>query len=248
MANIHSSIQFALVNIPVLLNPIIKNNDTSFNQLHKKCGERIRYVKYCPHCKTKINEQDIIKGYPYVDDDYITFKKEELDLLKPKNEKEIEIISFVPLESIDPIYFEKSYDINPEGKGKAYHLFCEALKKCKLVALAKTVIGSKFYYCILRFTEQNIVLTTLYFEEEIYVQKDSNDYKVNQKELDLAIQLIRSLKGKFEPTKYIDEYQENIKKAIDDKMKGKAIKKTKSKSKKQINDLMEALEKSLKKK
>lgn len=248
MADIHSSIQFALVNIPVLLNPIIKNNDTSFNQLHKKCGERIRYVKYCPHCKTKINEQDIIKGYSYVEDDYITFKKEELDLLKPKNEKEIEIISFVPLESIDPIYFEKSYDINPEGKGKAYYLFCEALKKCKLVALAKTVIGSKFYYCILRFTEQNIVLTTLYFEEEIHVQKDSKDYEVNQKELDLAIKLITSLEGKFEPNKYIDEYQENIRKAIEDKMKGKTIKKTKSKSKKQINDLMEALEKSLKKK
>lgn len=248
MADIHSSIQFALVNIPVLLNPIIKNNDTSFNQLHKKCGERIRYVKYCPHCKTKINEQDIIKGYSYVEDDYITFKKEELDLLKPKNEKEIEIISFVPLESIDPIYFEKSYDINPEGKGKAYYLFCEALKKCKLVALAKTVIGSKFYYCILRFTEQNIVLTTLYFEEEIHVQKDSKDYEVNQKELDLAIKLITSLKGKFEPNKYIDEYQENVRKAIEDKMKGKTIKKTKSKSKKQINDLMEALEKSLKKK
>ncbi len=248
MADIHSSIQFVLVNIPVLLNPIIKNNDTSFNQLHKKCGERIRYVKYCPHCKTKINEQDIIKGYSYVEDDYITFKKEELDLLKPKNEKEIEIISFVPLESIDPIYFEKSYDINPEGKGKAYYLFCEALKKCKLVALAKTVIGSKFYYCILRFTEQNIVLTTLYFEEEIHVQKDSKDYEVNQKELDLAIKLITSLKGKFEPNKYIDEYQENIRKAIEDKMKGKTIKKTKSKSKKQINDLMEALEKSLKKK
>ncbi len=248
MANLHSSIQFALVNIPVLLNPIIKNNDTSFNQLHKKCGERIRYVKYCPHCKTKINEQDIIKGYSYVEDDYITFKKEELDLLKPKNEKEIEIISFVPLESIDPIYFEKSYDINPEGKGKAYYLFCEALKKCKLVALAKTVIGSKFYYCILRFTEQNIILTTLYFEEEIHVQKDSKDYEVNQKELDLAIKLITSLKGKFEPNKYIDEYQENIRKAIEDKMKGKTIKKTKSKSKKQINDLMEALEKSLKKK
>ena len=248
MADIHSSIQFVLVNIPVLLNPIIKNNDTSFNQLHKKCGERIRYVKYCPHCKTKINEQDIIKGYSYVEDDYITFKKEELDLLKPKNEKEIEIISFVPLESIDPIYFEKSYDINPEGKGKAYYLFCEALKKCKLVALAKTVIGSKFYYCILRFTEQNIVLTTLYFEEEIHVQKDSKDYEVNQKELDLAIELVTSLKGKFEPNKYIDEYQENIRKAIEDKMKGKTIKKTKSKSKKQINDLMEALEKSLKKK
>ena len=247
MPNIHSSINFALVNIPVIMNPIIKNNDTSFNQLHKKYNTRINYIKFCPKCKVKIKEQEIIKGYEYEKNKYIIFNKDELDKLKPENEKEIDIISFVPLKDIDPIYFEKSYDIDAEGKGKAYYLFCEALKKSKLVALAKTVIGNKFYYCILRFNNQNIIMTTLYFQEEVNIKKDDINHKVTEKELDLAIKLIESLKGKFEPNKYKDEYQNNLKEAIDNKIDGKNIKRTKKKNKKQINDLMEALEKSLKK-
>lgn len=247
MPNIHSSINFALVNIPIKMNPVIRNNDNAFNQLHTKCNHRIKYIKYCSTCKKEIKENEIIKGYEYEPNKYITFKKEELDKLKPENEKEIEIISFVPLSSIDPVYFEKTYDLDAEGKGKAYYLFCEALKKTKLVALAKTVIGSKFYYCILRFNNQNIIMTTLYFNEEVNINKDDS-IKVNEKELDLAVQLINSLKGKFEPEKYKDEYQDNIKKAIEGKIKGKSVKGTKKKNKKQISDLMEALEKSLKEK
>jgi len=248
MPNIHSSINFGLVNIPIVMNPIIKNNDSSFNQLHEKCKSRINYIKYCPTCKTKIKETEIIKGYEYKKDKYIVFKKEELNKLKPENEKEIDIISFVPLKDIDPIYFEKSYDIDAEGKGKAYFLFCEALKRSKLVALAKTVIGNKFYYCILRFNNQNIIMTTLYFQEEVNIRKDEVNHKVSDAEIDLAIKLITSLKGKFEPNKYKDEYQDNLKNAIEDKIDGKSVKGIKKKNKKQIDDLMEALEKSLKEK
>lgn len=248
MPNIHSSISFALVNIPVIMNPIIKNNDTSFNQLHTKCQERITYVKYCPHCKVNLKEKDIIKGYEYEDNKYITFSKEELDKLKPEQDKEIDIVSFVPLSEIDPMYFEKSYILETEGKGKAYNLFCEALKRSKLVAVAKTVIGSKFYYCILRFFEKRIIMTTLYFEEEVMINEKNTKNEVDEKELNMAIKLIENLKGKFEPKKYKDEYQDNIRNAIDDKIDGKKISKSKKKSKKQITDLMKALEKSLKKK
>ena len=246
MTNIHSNISFGLVNIPIIENPIIKNNDTSFNQLHEKCLHRISYVKYCPHCKKNIKEKDIVKGYEYEKDKYIVFKKDELNKLKPENEKEIEIISFVQLKEIDPIYFEKSYELNFSGKGKSYFLFCEALKKTGLVALAKTVISSKFYYSILRLFENKIIMTTLFFEEEVNLNEEKIKYDVNEKELNLAIKLIESLKGKFEPKKYKDEYQENIRNAIDKKINGKTIKSTKKTSRKQINDLMEALEKSLK--
>lgn len=248
MPNIHSSISFGLVNIPIVMNPIIKNNDTSFNQLHTKCQERITYVKYCPHCKVNLKEKDIIKGYEYEDNKYITFSKEELNKLKPDQDKEIDIVSFVPLSEIDPMYFEKSYILETEGKGKAYNLFCEALKRSKLVAVAKTVIGSKFYYCILRFFEKRIIMTTLYFEEEVMLEEKNTKSEVDETELSMAIKLIENLKGSFEPEKYKDEYQDNIKNAIDDKIDGKKITKSKKKSKKQITDLMEALEKSLKKK
>lgn len=246
MPNIHSNISFGLVNIPVVMNPIIKNNDTSFNQIHKKCLNRIQYVKYCPHCKRTLKENEILKGYEYEKGEYLTFDKAELSKLKPENEKEIEIVSFVPLSQIEPSYFEKSYLLKTETKSKAYMLFCEALKKTKQVAIAKTVIGSKFYYCILRFTEYGIIMTTLFFEEEMLFPEEKATGKVNEKELELAIQLINSLKGTFEPQKYKDEYQDNIKDAIEDKLNGKEVKKQKKKPRKQVSDLMEALEKSLK--
>ncbi len=245
MANIHSNISFALVNIPVVMNQIIKNNDTSFNQLHKKCMHRIKYVKYCPVCKKDIKESDIIKGYEYERDKYLTFNKEELNELKPENEKEIEVVSFINEDEIDPSFFEKNYFLNVENKSKSYILFYEALKKTKKVALCKTIIGSKFYYCILRLNKNGIIMTTLYFLEEINIPEVDLTKEINDKELNLAIKLIDSLTGSFEPVKYKDEYQDKIKNAIDDKLDGKDIKKTKKKPRKQINDLMEALEKSL---
>lgn len=248
MPNIHSSISFALVNIPVLLNPIIKNNDTSFNQLHKKCLQRIKYVKYCPHCKKDVKENDIVKGFEFERNSYLVFSKAELDNLKPDKDKEIEVISFVKEGSVPPWYFEKSYFLNTEKKSKAYNLFYEALKKTKRVALVKTVIGPKFYYGILKLVPNGIILTTLYFEEEVRIPDKNMEVKVTNKELDLAVKLIESMDGEFKPHEYKDEYQEILKKAIDAKLDGKKITKTKSTNKKQINDLMKALEKSLKEK
>ncbi len=248
MPNIHSNISFGLVNIPIVMNPVVKNNDTSFNQLHKKCLKRIKYVKYCEHCKKEVKENEIVKGYEFEKDNYLTFEKEELDKLKPENDKEIEIVAFVDEKEVDSVYMEKSYLLTTERQTKAYDLFCEALKKVKKVAIAKTVIGSKFYYVMLRFTNYGIVMTTLFFQEEVLFPEGKSEYKVNDKELDLAVKLIAELEDKFEPEKYQDEYQNNIKKAIDDKMNGKEVKQVKKKQKEQVSDLFEALEKSLKKK
>lgn len=246
MANLKTSISFGLVNIPVVINPVIKNNDASFNQLHKKCEQRIKYVKYCPVCKTKVKQKDIIRGYEYEDNEYITISDEEFKNLQIDAEKTIEVIAFVNLKEIDPIYFEKSYVLNVPKKMKAYTLFKEALEKSKKVALAKTVIGSKFYYVILRLGEDRIIMTTLYFLEEIRLGEKEESSKVTDKELDMALKLIDNLSAKFEPEKYVDEYQDKIAKAIDAKVKGKEIKPVKGKKKKTIGNLLEALEASLK--
>ena len=241
-----TSISFGLVNIPVNINPIIKNNDISFNQLHKKCLSRIKYVKFCPHCKKEVKQSDIIKGYEYSDNNYVTITEEEFNNLKSEDEKTIEIVGFVDLKEIDPIYYEKSYVVNTNTKSKAYSLFKAALDKTKKVAIAKTVIGTKFYYVVLRLGENNILMNTLYFEEEVIIPDAIADSKFTNKELDLAIELINSLKMKFNPEELIDEYQTKIKKAIDLKIDGKTIKKSKKKQEKSIKDLMTALEMSLK--
>ena len=193
-----------------------------------------------------LKESDIVKGYQFEKDNYLVFSKTELDNLKPDWDKEIEVISFIKEGSVPPWYFEKSYFLNTEGKSKAYNLFYEALKKTKRVALVKTVIGPKFYYGILKLVDNGIILTTLYFEEEVRIPEKEMSTKITSNELDLAIKLIESMEGVFEPNKYKDEYQNRIKKAIDEKLDGKKITKTKRSNKKQINDLMKALEKSLK--
>ncbi len=241
-----TSISFGLVNIPVEINPIIKNNDISFNQLHKKCLSRIRYVKFCPHCKKEVKQSDIIRGYEYKHNEYITLTNEEFNNLKSEDEKVIEIIGFVSLNEIDPIYYEKSYIVKTSTKSKSFSLFKEALNKTQRVALAKTVIGTKFYYVIIRFMNDVLIMNTLYFDEEVIIPEPIAEAKYTKKELDLATQLINSLKIKFKPEEYIDEYHEKIEKALKQKEEGKSIKKAKVKKTKDIKDLMTALELSLK--
>lgn len=241
-----TTISFGLVNIPVVMNPVIKNNDISFNQLHKKCGSRIKYVKYCPHCKKDVNQSDIIRGYEYQKDKYITLSDEEFDNLKSEDEKVLEIVGFIDLKEVEPIYFEKSYALNVIAKNKAYSLFKEALSRTKKCALAKTVIGTKFYYAVLRLSGEIIIMNTLYFDEEVIIPEVVAEEKFTKKELDLALMLIDSMKMKFKPEDLRDEYQEKVSKAIDMKIAGKEVKKTKKKREASIKDLMTALELSLK--
>ena len=241
-----TSISFGLVNIPVEMNPVIKNNDINFNQLHKKCLSRIKYVKYCPHCKKDVKQNDIIRGYEFKKDDYVTLTNEEFNKLKAEDEKTIEIIGFVNLNEIDPIYFESSYVLKTNSKSKSFSLFKEALNKTKRVAIAKTVIGTKFYYVVIRLMKDALIMNTLYFEEEVAIPDEVADAKFTKKELDLAVQLINSLKVKFKPEEYIDEYQEKVKEALRAKEMGKKVKAPKARNTKTIKDLMTALELSLK--
>lgn len=246
MANMKTAITFGLVHIPVQMNSVIKNNDTSFNYLHKKCLNRVSYIKYCPICKKNVKTQDLIKGYEYTDDKYITFDENDFEKLKSDEDKVIEIINFVDYDEIDPIYFEKSYYLKTDKKNKAFSLFKDALNKSKKVAIAKTLLKNKSYYAILRFGENNIIMTTLYYEEEIRLNEEIEVEKYTEKEFNLALKLIESMAGKFTPEDYVDEYQNKIKKAIDKKINGEEIKKTVRKKSVTVTNLMDALEKSLK--
>ena len=244
--NYQTSISFGLVNIPVLMNSTIKDNNLSFNMLHKKCGERLEYLRYCPHCKVKVRNTEIIKGYEYSKDNYIVMTDEDFEKIKTDNDKLIEIITFIDISEIDPIYYEKSYTLTPSKSTKAFNLFKEALRKSKKVALAKTNLRNKEYYVIIRIGYENIIMDTLYYEEEINLEKEKAKKEYSQKELDMAIKLITAMNGHFTPEEYIDEYQNRLKKAIDKKINGKEITKVKKKPKKSVRDLMTALEMSLK--
>ena len=233
-----SSISFGLVNIPITINPILQDNDVSFNQLHKKCLTRIKYVKYCPHCKKEVKQEDIIKGYKINEDKYITLTSEELKNLRVETEGNIEIVGFVGTSEIDLVFYEKSYVVSVPSKSKAFSLFRDALEKSKRIAIAKTILSTKFYYVAIRMMGDNMIMSTLYFNEEIIIPDAVSSAKYTKKELDLAMKLIDSLKMKFKPEEYVDEYQENIKEAIKEKQKGMKPKTVKAKQKNNIKDLM----------
>ena len=246
MAKSYSVINFGLISIPVEYSSAVINNDISFHQLHKKCLERIKYQKYCPHCHKVLKESEIVKGIVHEDEELVVFEKKELDALKPENDGDIEIVSFVPLKEIDPKYMQKNYFLIPAKKGKAYYLLLETLNKMKLVGLCKMIFHNKFYYAILRSTEDSFLLTTLFFEEEMQEVPSLKIPKLTSKELELATLLVKKMQGHFEPENYHDEYQETVLKAIDLKAKGKGIRKSKKKTTKELSSLMQALEKSLK--
>ena len=241
------AISFGLVNIPVELNPVIRNNDTAFNMLHKKCGERIKQQRRCPHCEEDVNMHDIVKGYQYMSDKYVTFTEEDFAKLKVESDKTIEIIAFVNLNEIDPIYYERSYYLTTKDNSKAFSLFKKALNNAGKVAIAKTVLGHKSYYVALRFGKNNILMNTLFFEEEINLEEDITEEEFSKAELDMATKLIDAMSDKFKPETYTDDYQDRIRDAIDKKVSGEEIVKPKTKKVQNIGDLMTALEQSLKK-
>lgn len=243
-----TAISFGLVFVPVTLHACIKQNDISFNTLYKKTGERIRYHKTCENCPDKLTQDDIVKGYQYEKDKYVILTDEELDKLKTKKNKSIEIESFVNLKEIDPIFYDKSYFIKPTGAESAFFLILKALEEEKKVGIAKTVLGTKEQLVAIRVINGQMVLNTMHFNDEVQASpvKEQNE-KIEKKELDLAKLIIENMTEKFQPQKYKNEYREKLLTAINDKIEGKAIKGEKVRViKPNVLNLMDALQKSVK--
>lgn len=244
--NYQTAISFGLVNIPVLLNSAIKDNNVQFNLLHKKCGTKLKFIRFCPHCQKEVKNTEIVKGYEFRDNDYIMFTNEEMEKLKSENDKTMEIISFVDINEIDPIYYDKSYILTPNKSTKSFELLKEALRKSKKVAIAKTYLRNRLFYVVIRFGYENIIMNTLYYQEEIKLERERGKKDFSDAELKMALKLVDSLTSKFKPETYKDEYQNSIKDAIDKKVHGLTIKPIKGKKTKSIDDLYKALEASLK--
>lgn len=239
-----SAIAFGLVYVPITLHACIKNNDIGFNMLYKKTNERIKYKKTCENCPANLSTEDIIKGYEYEKDKYITLSDKELEKIKSDRDKNIEITQFVKLGEIDPIYFDKSYFVVPSGADNAYFLLLKAMEAENKVGIAKTVLGTKESVVALRVINGQIVLNTMHFYDE--VQKNPIKLKepyINEKELKLAKSIIDNMSEKFKPEDYKNEYREKLMQAIETKICGEEIRAEKSPRRNNIISLMDALKK-----
>lgn len=247
------SISFGLVNIPIKLHAATEDKDIRFRSLHEKCNTPIKYQKMCPTCEVELKTEEIVKGYEVTKGKYIVIKDEELKALEgERGEKAVEIINFIQINEIDPIYFNKSYYMSPDGGGsKAYGLLRKALTDSNKAGIAKIMIRSKEQLAVIRVYEETLLMETLHFPDEVRNVREVPNVpattEVSKKEIDTAILLIDQLTTTFEPEKYRDEYREKAQDLIETKRSGEEVVTAKP-GKKQadnITDLMAALQASI---
>ncbi|RUL51741.1 non-homologous end joining protein Ku [Lysinibacillus antri] len=217
------SISFGLVNIPIKLHAATESKDIQLRQLHKACNSPINYKKTCPVCDTEVGNEEIVKAYEYAKNKYVVLDAEELENLRKENEdKAVEIIEFVKLKEIDPIYFERSYFLAPDSGGKkAYALLREALSNSGKIGVAKITIRSKEQLAIVRVYHDTLLMETILFPDEVRntaeIPNMPSTEKVTEEELDLALMLIEQLTVQFEPEKYTDDYRTALLELIEKK-------------------------------
>lgn len=238
------AVSFGMVSIPIKLYTATEEKDVSFNLLHKKDGVRIKQQRYCPEDDAVIEWNDVARGYEIGPDQYVIMEPEDFEKVPVDTTHAIEITDFVPADQIDPIYYQKTYYLEPDKVGgKPFALLREVLKDSKLVALAKVTLRQKEQLCTLRVYENTIVMETMLYADEIRATADlevPGEIEIGERELKMAKSLVDMLTGDFEPEKYHDNYREALLELIERKSEGEEIKRPKPVAGK-VTDLMEAL-------
>jgi DNA end-binding protein Ku len=249
------TVSFGLVSIPVKLYSATQSSGSiSFNLLHKGCGSRLKQQYLCAKDEVVVPREDMVKGYEFAKDQYVMFTPEELKALEETGTHTAEITEFVPIASVDPVYFDKAYYLAPDkGGAKPYALLTKALTETDRCALGRWASRGKQYIVMIRPIDGGLVMQQLLYATEVRSIKEidipATDVKAN--ELKLAEQLIQQQAADaFDPAAYKDEVKERIEAAIQKKVEGQeiAVAETVPEGGAQIIDLMEALRASLAKK
>jgi DNA end-binding protein Ku len=249
------TISFGLVAIPVKLYSATQSTgQISFNMLHKDCGSRLKQQYVCLKDGQVVERDDIVKGYEFAKDQYVAFTPEEIKALDEVGTHAVEISEFVPIESIDPVYFDKTYYLAPDkGASKPYALLTEALKETNRCAIGRWAARGKAYIVMLRPVEGVLAMQQLHFGTEVRPAREVEVPKTEVKpaELKLARQLIDSQQADmFDPTAYVDEVRGRVEAAIQKKVEGQEISVSEAPAESttgKVIDLMDALRASLEK-
>jgi DNA end-binding protein Ku len=244
------TITFGLVSIPIKIYVATHSEQLSFNLLHAKCGTRIRQQFHCPHCKRVVERSETVRGYQVRKDRYVSFTDKELRTLEAEANRAIEIAEFVPLETVDPLYFEDAHYLGPgEGAGKAYRLLAEAMHDTERVALAQWVHHGKEHLVLIRARNGGLVLHGMYYADEVRAFGDigAGGAKPQASETQMARRLIEQLSApRFRPEKYEDKYRDRLKVVVKKKVAGEEITAAEpEKAPAKVIDLMDALKASL---
>jgi DNA end-binding protein Ku len=242
------AITFGMISIPVKLYAATESKDLAFNTLHAECKSRIKQKRWCPVDDREVSSDEIVRAFEYTKDQYVEISDEDLDQLPVPSKHTIELTSFVKQSEIDPVYYERTYYLEPEQVGlKPYTLLVRALKAKQVSAVAKIALRNKESLCVLRPNDNALMLETLFYPDEIRAHDLSSmpDVLVSQPELNMALGLIDLLAEQFDPTKYQDEYRGALLAMIEAKRTGHQVVATPEAPPPKTVDLMAALKASL---
>jgi DNA end-binding protein Ku len=240
---------FGLISMPVRLFSGARSSGISFHMLHRDDLQRVKQQLYCPADNRVIDRSEIVKGYEYRKDEYVVVEPEEIKKIEPKTAKTMEILEFVKAGDVDPVYFESSYYMLPEEAGRRpYALLTKALEESEYYAIAKLTMHNREYTVILRPHDGGLMLHTMYYAEEVREVEGfgAPDVELKEAEVKVAHQLIEALAADWEPEKFHDTFQDNLKNLIQTKLEGGKIAEVeKPKKLAPVVDLMSALKQSL---
>jgi DNA end-binding protein Ku len=247
------SINFGLVSIPVGLYSATDDHTIHFHQFQRGTADRIRYQRINERTGKEVDYADIVKGAEVGGGDYVIVEPEELDAIAPGRSRSIDITSFVDLDEIDPVHFQKTYWLAPAGEQytRPYALLLEAMARTNRAGIATFVMRGKEYLTAIRADEGVLALQTLFFADEIRNPADELDNlprgaTAGGKELDMAKTLIESMSGPWHPQDYHDTYTERVERLIDDKRRGREIvTEAEPPEPTEMSDLLEALQRSI---
>jgi DNA end-binding protein Ku len=247
------SISFGLVNVPVKAYTAVRDHSIHFHQLDKKTGARVQYKKVSSKSGRTLDADEIEKGYEITKGNYVVVDEDELEELRPRSTKTIEVADFVQLEEIDPIYYEKTYWLAADGEGadRPYRLLLAAMDKAQRVAIGSVVMRNKQYLAAVRPLDGALAMSTMHFADEVVAKSEIDDIptartKPTSREIELAGQIIDALTAEWNPSKYHDTYTDELQDLIKAKAKGKDVTvEPEAEQSSNVIDLMEALQASV---
>ena len=242
------SISFGMVTIPVKLFGATESKDIRFSLLHATCGTKLQQKRWCPTDEVEVPWTETARGYEYAKGQYVMLTDEDFEQLPLPSKHTIELSAFVEEREIDPVFYERSYYLEPgERAEKPYALLLKALEEKKLSGMASITIRSKEQLCVLRSHQGTIMLETLYYPDEIRQERgvDLGRVKVSERELEMGFTLIELLKKSFDPSEYRDHYREALAQLIEAKLDGKQVVSAPPTRQTKVFDLAEALKRSV---
>jgi DNA end-binding protein Ku len=248
----NGSISFGLVSIPIGLALATQRNDVAFRTLHRECGSPIKQKRWCPVHEREVESDELVKGWEFSKGQFVIVEDSDLEAVALQRSQSIDIVRFVQLSEVDPVFFDRTYYLAPassEAQRRPYVLLLEAMKQTGMAAIGKFVLWGKENLCLIRPLGDTLAMETLFYAEDVRPSAEIEDAvretKVQEAELGLAEQLINGLVGEWVPSDFENEYRGELRAMLEAKLAGQEITAPEPTPEAPVVDLLEALRRSV---